>query len=121
MACGSRRRTFLRRDHVRTAVSAWIGVGEIVVNSIDNDGQMKGYDLALAATIRKVVHIPMTVLGGAGSLKDVDKVLKTCSVIGVSAGSLFVFKGPYRAVLISYPASAQKDEIIREAFSAKTG
>lgn len=95
-----------------------LGAGEIVVNSIDNDGRMKGYDLELAAALRKAVHIPMTVLGGAGSLKDIGKVLETCGVVGVSAGSLFVFKGPYRAVLINYPAPAQKDELIRQVLGA---
>ncbi|CAM5572154.1 imidazole glycerol phosphate synthase subunit HisF [Mycolicibacterium aubagnense] len=91
------------------------GAGEIVVNSIDNDGQMKGYDLDLARQIRKAVTIPMSVLGGAGSLKDIGALLGACGVIGAAAGSLFVFKGVYRAVLINYPNSTQKDEIIRAA------
>ena len=91
------------------------GAGEIVVNSIDNDGQMKGYDLDLARQIRKAVTIPMSVLGGAGSLKDIGALLGACGVIGAAAGSLFVFKGIYRAVLINYPNSTQKDEIIRAA------
>lgn len=89
------------------------GAGEIVVNSIDNDGQMKGYDLELARRIRQTVTIPMSVLGGAGSLKDVGAVIGECGVIGAAAGSLFVFKGIYRAVLINYPNPVQKDEIIR--------
>lgn len=88
------------------------GAGEIVVNSIDNDGQMKGYDLQLATKVRQAVHVPMTILGGAGSLADIGKLISTCGVVGASAGSLFVFKGAYRAVLISYPAPAQKDELI---------
>lgn len=91
------------------------GAGEIVVNSIDNDGQMKGYDLELARQIRQAVGIPMSVLGGAGSLKDIGALLSACGVIGAAAGSLFVFKGMYRAVLINYPNPDQKDEIIRAA------
>jgi cyclase len=91
------------------------GAGEIVVNSIDRDGMMKGYDLALAARMRAATRLPLTMLGGAGSLADIGAVIRTCGVIGASAGSLFVFKGAYRAVLINYPAQAQKDEIIRSA------
>jgi cyclase len=90
------------------------GVGEIVVNSIDNDGMMKGYDLALAREVREAVTVPMTIVGGAGSLKDIGALIAEFGVIGASAGSLFVFKGIYRAVLISYPNLAVRDELIRE-------
>jgi len=89
------------------------GAGEIVVNSIENDGQMKGYDLALAKRVRETVRIPMTFLGGAGSLADLGKLIEACGVVGAAAGSLFVFKGAYRAVLISYPGPAQKEELVR--------
>jgi len=92
-----------------------LGAGEIVVNSIDRDGLMKGYDLALATRMRAATRLPMTVLGGAGSLADIGALIGACGVIGASAGSLFVFKGAYRAVLINYPTQAQKDEIIRPA------
>lgn len=94
------------------------GAGEIVINSIDNDGLAKGYDLQLARDIRAAVHIPITVLGGAGSLKDIGKLIETCGVVGASAGSLFVFKGPYRAVLINYPNAAQRDDIILSSLDA---
>lgn len=87
------------------------GAGEIVVNSIDNDGKMKGYDLTLAAKVRAAVRLPMTMLGGAGSLADMGKLIECCGVVGAAAGSLFVFKGPYRAVLINYPAAAQKEQL----------
>ena len=79
------------------------GAGEIVVNSIDHDGVMKGYDLVLARAVREAVGIPMTVLGGAGSHEDMTRLIEACGVVGASAGSLFVFKGVYRAVLINYP------------------
>lgn len=94
------------------------GAGEIVINSIDRDGQMQGYDLALARKVREAIHIPMTVLGGAGSLAHIGELLETCGVIGAAAGSLFVFKGTYRAVLINYPQPAQKEELIRKAYPA---
>lgn len=96
---------------------AQAGAGEIVINSIDHDGVMNGYDLKLAKVIREAVRVPMTVLGGAGSLEDIGKLFQTCGVVGAAAGSLFVFKGAYRAVLISYPAAQQRDEIIRTALS----
>lgn len=89
-----------------------LGAGEIVINSIDNDGKMKGYDINLAVKLRQAVKIPITILGGAGSLSDIAKVITACGVVGVSAGSLFVFKGPYKAVLINYPDLKQKDEMI---------
>jgi cyclase len=80
-----------------------IEVGEIVINSIDNDGTMLGYDLGLVEKIREKCSMPITVLGGAGSLDDVKKLINKFKIIGAAAGSIFVFKGKYRAVLISYP------------------
>jgi len=95
-----------------------LGAGEIVVNSIDNDGKMKGYDLTLARICRETTRLPMTVLGGAGSLADMAQLIAACGVVGAAAGSLFVFKGVYRAVLISYPTPAQKDDLMRTALGA---
>lgn len=89
-----------------------LGAGEIVINSVDNDGKMKGFDLDLARKLRQTVRIPITILGGAGSLLDISQVISVCGVVGVAAGSLFVFKGPYKAVLINYPDTKQKDELI---------
>jgi cyclase len=94
-----------------------LGAGEILVNSIDQDGRMKGYDLTLARRVREATRLPMTVLGGAGSLADIATLIRTCGVIGAAAGSLFVFKGPHRAVLISYPNATVKDDLIRTAMS----
>ncbi|GAB3415065.1 AglZ/HisF2 family acetamidino modification protein [Massilia agilis] len=91
------------------------GAGEIVINSIEQDGQMKGYDLALAERIRAAVQIPVTFLGGAGSLEDIEKLIEKCGVVGASAGSLFVFKGAYKAVLINYPSIGQRDELVGRA------
>jgi cyclase len=93
-----------------------LGAGEIVLNSIDNDGVMKGYDLNLIKKIRDVIHIPMTVMGGAGTLDDIGHVIEQHGIIGAAAGSLFVFKGKYRAVLISYPTRPEKDNLIRNHF-----
>jgi cyclase len=91
-----------------------LGAGEIIINSIDRDGTMKGYDLELIKRVRAATSRPMTVLGGAGSLQDMTTVLKALGQIGVAAGSLFVFKGVYRAVLINYPTRGEKDALIRQ-------
>jgi cyclase len=93
------------------------GVGEITLNSMDNDGVMKGYDLDLARRVRAAVSVPMTILGGAGSLKDIEGLVKEFGIIGAAAGSLFVFKGVYKAVLINYPDRAQKEALCAAAVS----
>lgn len=80
-----------------------IGIGEIVINSIDNDGTMQGYDQNLVDIVREKCSMPITVLGGAGNLDEVKKLINKFKIIGAAAGSLFVFKGKYRAVLINYP------------------
>jgi cyclase len=95
-----------------------LGAGELVINSIDLDGAMTGYDLALAANIRQIVKIPITILGGAGSLTDIESLIRTCGVIGASAGSLFLFKGVYRAVLINYPNLIDRNRIFNECLNA---
>jgi cyclase len=91
-----------------------LGAGEIVINSIDKDGVMKGYDLDLIEKIRKKITLPMTVLGGAGSLEDIEKIIEKHGVIGIAAGSLFVFKGPYKAVLINYPSREEKSKLFQK-------
>lgn len=93
------------------------GAGEIVINSVDRDGTMTGYDLELAAAIREHVRVPLTILGGAGSLDDISALIGTCGTVGASAGSLFVFKGGLRAVLINYPPNERKDQICAEGLA----
>jgi imidazole glycerol-phosphate synthase subunit HisF len=89
-----------------------LGIGEIVLNSIDRDGEMKGYDMDLVGLVRPVVSVPMSVVGGAGSLSDMASLIARFGTIGAVAGSIFVFKGVYRAVLINYPSPAVKDEMV---------
>jgi len=104
------------KDPVAVAAEAQaLGVGEILINSIDKDGMMDGYDLVLAAKIRAPTRLPMTMLGGAGSLADIAKLIEACGIVGAAAGSLFVFKGAYKAVLINYPSQVRKEELIRSA------
>ncbi len=91
---------------------AELSAGEIVINSVDRDGEMKGYDLDLIEQVRQAVHLPLTVLGGAGSLDDLKELIGRYGIIGAAAGSLFVFKGKYRAVLINYPNRAEKEALL---------
>lgn len=91
------------------------GAGEIVINSIDRDGLMQGYDLELAKNFRHALKVPITFLGGAGSLDHMRELIFNLGVVGAAAGSLFVFKGKYRAVLISYPTPEQKTMLCRDA------
>lgn len=79
-----------------------LGAGEIVINSIDRDGEMAGYDLELAKLVRKTVSSPITMLGGAGTSSHMQELIDAVGAVGAAAGSMFVFKGPYRAVLINY-------------------
>lgn len=92
-----------------------LGAGEVVINSIDQDGEMKGYDLSLVERVRQATTLPMTVLGGAGSLKDLEALVRRFGTIGAAAGSLFVFKGKYKAVLINYPSRDEKDALFERA------
>lgn len=90
-----------------------MGAGEIIVNSVDRDGVAEGYDLELAHRFRSSVTVPLTMLGGAGSLQHIEDLISRCGIIGAAVGSLFVFKGPRRAVLINYPEAAARDAICR--------
>ncbi len=118
---GSRYEIFIKNGSVNTGLDPvefamemqGKGAGELVINSIDNDGVMKGYDFEIIQKIRKAVHIPVTALGGAGSLEDIGNLIREHGIIGASAGSLFVFKGKFRAVLISYPSAQEKEELIK--------
>ena len=91
-----------------------LGAGEVVINAIDQDGVMKGYDFELVRAVREAISLPITVLGGAGSLKDIATLIHSFGIIGAGAGSVFVFKGVYRAVLINYPSRAEKDALVSQ-------
>lgn len=82
------------------------GAGEIFVNAIDRDGTRKGYDLPLIEAVSKAIDVPVVACGGAGDVADLRKAVDA-GASAAAAGSLFVFKGPHRAVLINYPTQAQ--------------
>lgn len=92
------------RDPVEYAKAmADSGAGEILLNSIDRDGTMSGYDLELINKMSAAVSVPLVACGGAGSIADLAAAI-TAGASAVAAGSLFVFAGPRRAVLINYPS-----------------
>tara|TARA_B100002051_G_scaffold261542_1_gene283165 strand:+ start:230 stop:1009 length:780 start_codon:yes stop_codon:yes gene_type:complete len=103
---GTKKINILFYDFIKTLNE--IGVGEIVLNSIDNDGLMNGYDINTIKKVREICNVPLTVLGGAGSYSDIKNIIQLFGTIGVSAGSVFVFKGQYKAVLINYPDYREK-------------
>ena len=88
-----------------------VGVGELIVNSIDQDGTMDGYDYTLIKNISEAVKIPIVALGGAGSIEDLQKA-KAAGASALSAGSLFVYQKPHRAVLITYPSKEEFETLI---------
>ena len=92
-----------------------LGAGEIVINSVDRDGTMKGYDLDVVRGVRGATSLPVTAVGGAGSHADLASLIGEFGIIGAGAGSLFVFKGKYRAVLVNYPTREEKEAIARNA------
>ncbi len=79
------------------------GVGEIFFQSINNDGTYKGYDLELIKFVSKNTTVPIIPCGGCSSFDDFNNLDVIEGVNGYAAGSVFVFFGPRRAVLINYP------------------
>ncbi len=87
------------------------GVGELMINSIDRDGMMKGYDTDLIKKIASVVSMPVIACGGAATIDDLSTAINDAGAAAVAAGSMFVFHGKHRAVLISYPEQADLKRI----------
>lgn len=87
------------------------GAGEIIVQSILRDGKMEGYDLDLISRVSEAVTIPVVALGGAGRLDDLRRAYHETHASGLAAGSMFVFHGPKRGVLINYPDRAEIAEL----------
>ncbi|GAB4570929.1 MAG: AglZ/HisF2 family acetamidino modification protein [Anaerolineales bacterium] len=89
-----------------------MGAGEIIINSIDRDGTMQGYDVELVRKVADSVQVPVVACGGAGNLSHVSEVIKQGHASAAAAGSMFVFQGPLRGVLISYPTPKELKEFI---------
>ena len=100
-------------DPVKHAVEMErMGVGEIIINSINRDGTMQGYDIDLVRKVADAVRVPVVACGGAGNLSHVSEVIKQGHASAAAAGSIFVFQGPLRGVLISYPTPKELKEFI---------
>lgn len=84
------------------------GVGEIMINSIDKDGEMTGYDLDLIKRVADAVSVPVIAAGGAHSKDDLKAAISDAGASASAAGAMFVFQGKHRAVLISYPGSKER-------------
>ena len=80
-----------------------LGAGEIILNSVDNDGMMQGYDLDLVRNVVDTVKIPVIALGGAGGIDDLKKVIVEGHAHAAAGGSMFVYYGRLKAVLITFP------------------
>ena len=89
-----------------------LGAGEIFLNSIDRDGTMEGYDIEMIKKVTESVSIPVIACGGAGKIEDFLKAVKIGGASAVAAGSLFVFHGKHRAVLITYPSIEELEKIL---------
>jgi cyclase len=87
------------------------GAGEIFINSIDRDGTMQGYDLDLIKRVADAVTVPVVACGGAGNVHHLAEVVKA-GASAAAAGSMFVFQGPLRGVLISYPAQEELKRVM---------
>lgn len=87
-------------EHIQQLLSA--GVGEIFLNNVDRDGMMAGYDLHLLRSITQKVNVPVVACGGAGTVEHLAQAVNEGGASAVAAGSMFVFHGKHRAVLINY-------------------
>jgi len=84
-----------------------LGVGEIFINSVDRDGMMQGYDTKLVKSMVDAVSIPVTACGGAGGINDLKAVLQEGNAHAAAGGSMFVYYGRLKAVLITAPSEAE--------------
>ena len=96
--------------YVKSLVSA--GVGEIILQFVNNDGEMSGYNLQLIREISSNIDAPLVALGGAGVLNDFKLAIEH-GASAVAAGSLFVFKGKQKGVLINYPSQNELEELFK--------
>ncbi|MBD3318138.1 MAG: imidazole glycerol phosphate synthase subunit HisF [Chitinivibrionales bacterium] len=90
------------------------GAGEVVINSIDNDGVMNGYDVKLVKQVADAVSIPVIACGGAGTVEHMRDAVRTGQASATAAGSMFVFQGPHRAVLINVPSRDALESVFAE-------
>lgn len=90
------------------------GAGELIIQSIENDGKMQGYDISLIKKISEAVSIPVVALGGASIISDFNKAIDKGYASAVAAGSMFVYHGPRQAVLVNYPTQEQLIQLFKK-------
>lgn len=100
------------QQHIQSLVQA--GVGELLINDVERDGAMTGYDLVLVRSVAQA-PVPVVVCGGAGSIEHLRQAVHEGGASAVAAGSLFVFHGKHRAVLINYPKAVELEAIFKKA------
>jgi len=98
-------------EHAERAVGS--GAGEVLVNDVDRDGTQQGYDLDLIRRFTERLSVPVIACGGAWTTEHLRSVVKDSRASAVAAGSMFVFQGPHRAVLISYPAYSELEQLFQ--------
>ena len=99
-----KRKKLLKTDPIELSRKAEsLGAGEILVNSVDQDGMLSGLDIRLIKSVSEAISIPVIACGGANSLSDIGKAIAEGGASAVAAGSMFVFQGKHKAVLINYP------------------
>jgi imidazole glycerol-phosphate synthase subunit HisF len=96
-------------DYLKAVVNN--GAGEVIINSVDRDGTLSGMELDLISKASQAVNVPIIASGGASSLKDIKLAIQN-GASAVAAGAYFVFTGPHRAVLITYPKYSELESII---------
>jgi len=89
-----------------------LGVGEILLHSVDRDGTLLGYDYDLIDSIFPATKRPISILGGASSYDELKVLINRYGIVGACAGSIFTFKGKYKAVLLQYPTTSEKEYIL---------
>jgi len=101
-------------DYVKQVTEA--GAGEILINSIDRDGTYQGYDIDLIKEVSKNTALPVIACGGAASLNDMKDAFILGGASACAAGSMFVFHGPRKGVLVNYPDKSDLREFFKNAF-----
>lgn len=91
------------------------GAGEILLNHVDRDGTLQGFDIELIRSVSQAVRVPVIACGGASSLENCKSAIVDGAAAAVAAGALFVYKGPHRAVLINYPNSQVLKSLFKES------
>ena len=93
-----------------------LGVGELIVTNIEREGTGRGYDVAMLSELSRSLSIPIVASGGAGKASDFIEARDIGNVQAVSAGSMFIFYGPHRAVLINYPTYESMSDLFNRGF-----